>query len=117
MSSVTREQVLEQVEGLGPLQYVFLIGEDTDEFGTIVIWYPEIGVRGRIIEKDDLARAVVTFLREAGVRRFKSWEQFREAEQREKWEGWDTCEDWRRIQQLMDELANKDQVLVNSADR
>ena len=107
MSAVTREQILERVAGLGPLQNVFLIGEDTDAFGTIVIWYPEIGLRGLIIEKDDLARAVVTFLREAGVRRFKTWEHLREVERREKWEGWDTCDDYRRMQQAMEELAKR----------
>jgi hypothetical protein len=107
MSTVTREEVLERVAGLGPLHNVFLIGEDTDALGGIVVWLPEIGVREIIFEKDDLALAIYNFLREAGVRRFQSWEHFREAENREKWEGWDTCDDYRRMQQAVEELARK----------
>ena len=107
MSQVTREQVLERVAGLGPLQNVFLIGEDSDALGGIVVWNPEIGLREFIFEKDDLALGIYSFLREAGVRRFKSWEQLREAEKREKWEGWDTCADYRRIQKAMEEMAKR----------
>ena len=105
MSALTREQVLERVAGLGPLQNVFLIGQDTDALGGIAVWYPEIGLREFIFEKDDLALAIYGFLREAGVRRFHSWEHLREAQRREKWEGWDTSEDFRRMQQAMEELA------------
>jgi hypothetical protein len=107
MSAVTREQVLERVAGLGPLQNVFLIGEDTDALGGIVVWYPEIGLREFIFEKNDLAFGIYSFLRETGVRRFKSWEHLREAESREKWEGWDTCDDYRRTQQAMEKLAKR----------
>jgi hypothetical protein len=108
MSTVTREEVLERVSGFGvPLQNVFLIGEDTDRFAGIVVWYTEIGLREFIFEKDELAIAIYQFLREAGVRRFKSWEELGEAKQREKWEGWDTCADWRRFQQAAEELAKK----------
>jgi hypothetical protein len=105
MSAVTREQVLERVAGLGPLQNVFLIGQDADALGGIAVWYPEIGLREFIFEKDDLALAIYSFLREAGVRRFHSWEHLREAQRREKWEGWDTSDDFRRMQQAMEELA------------
>ncbi len=107
MSAVTREQVSERVAGLGPLQNVFLIGEDTDALGGIVVWYPEIGLREFIFEKDELAHAIYNSLREAGVRRFKSWEHLREAENRERWEGWDTCDDYRRMQEAMERLAKK----------
>ena len=107
MSEVTREQVLERVAGLGPLHNVFLVGEGNEDFGTIVIWCPELGLRGLIIEKDDLARAVVAFLRQTGVRRFKSLGDLREAQRTEKWEGWDTCEDHRRMQRALAELAKR----------
>jgi hypothetical protein len=108
MSTVTREEVLEQIAGFGvPLQNVFLVAEDDGPFGLPVSWYPEIGLRIMIIEKDELARAVLNFLREAGVRRFNSLEEIGEAKQREKWEGWDTCADWRRLQQAAEELAKK----------
>ncbi len=107
MPAVPREQVLERVAGLGSLENVFLIGEDPDALGGIVVWYPEIGLREIIFEKDDLALAIYRFLREARVRRFKSWEHLREAEKREKWEGWDTCDDYRRMQKAMEELARR----------
>jgi hypothetical protein len=107
MPRPTREQVLERVAGLGPLRNVFLVGEDTDSFGGIVVWYPEIGLREFIFEEDDLALAVSHFLREAGVRRFESWENLREAEKRERWEGWDTCDDYRRMKHAMEELVGR----------
>jgi hypothetical protein len=105
MSTVTREQVLERVAGMGPLQNVFLIAEDNDTHGLPMIWYPAIGLRYLIIEKDDLAQAVYEYLRyEAKVRRFKSEREVSEAMYKEKWEGWDTCGDYRRMQQAMEEL-------------
>jgi hypothetical protein len=107
MSMVTREQVLERVAGLGPLQNVFLITKDDDTFGVPVIWYPEIGLRYLLIEKEDLAQAVYNYLREAGVRRFKSETELQETQRSERWEGWDTCEDYRRIQQVVEQLARK----------
>jgi hypothetical protein len=107
MSTVTREQVLERIAGFGPLRNVFLITKDEDTFGIPIIWYPEIGLRYVIIEKDDLAQAVYDYLCEAGVRQFNSEEELAEAQQREKWEGWDSCEDWRRWQQAAAELARK----------
>ena len=107
MSPVPLEQVLERVAGLGPLQNVFLIGDDTDSLGGIIVWFPAIGLRQIIFKKDDLAVAIYTFLCEAGVRRFNSWEDLTEAEKREKWEGWDTCADYRRQQQAIEELARR----------
>jgi hypothetical protein len=107
MSSVTREQVLEQVARLGPLHNVFLITKDKATFGLPIIWYPEIGFRYLIIENDDFARAVYVHLRDAGVRQFKSEEELLETQRSEKWEGWDTCDDYRRIQQAMEELAKR----------
>jgi hypothetical protein len=108
MSTVTREQVLERVAGLGPLQNVFLIAGDDDPLGLPIIWYPEIGLRYVIIEKGDLAQAVYQYLRcEAGVRRFKSEREVVEAMSKEKWAGWDACDDYRRTRQAMEELAKK----------
>jgi hypothetical protein len=108
MSIVTREQLLERIAGLGSLENVFLIADDNDTHGLPIIWYPEIGFRYLIIEKDDLAQAVYDYLREAGVRRFKSETELQEAQRSEKWQGWDTCEDYRRIKQVVEELASKD---------
>jgi hypothetical protein len=85
MSDVTREQVLERIAEFGlPLENLFLIAEDNDPLGLIVAWYPEIGLRGILLENDDLAIACYNTLREAGVRRFKSWEELGEAKDREK---------------------------------
>lgn len=106
MSTVTREQVVERVAGLGPLQNVFLI-TDNDSYGLPIIWHPEIGFRYLVIERDDLAHAVYDYLREAGVRRFKSEGELLEAQRSERWEGWDTCDDSRRIRQAMEELARR----------
>jgi hypothetical protein len=106
MATVTREQVLKRVAGFGPLQNVFLVAEDNDTLGSPIVWYPEIGLRYLIIENDDLAQAVYEYLRfEAKVRRFQSERQVSEAIYEEKWEGWDTCEDYRRTRQAMEELA------------
>jgi hypothetical protein len=107
MSTVTREQVLEWIAGLGLLQNVFLITKDDDTFGVPIIWYPEIGLRYLLIEKEDLAQAVYNYLREAGVRRFNSETELQEAQRSERWEGWDTCEDYRRIQQVVEQLARR----------
>ena len=90
-----------------PLKNVFIIADDNDTQGEIVVWYSEVGLRSIIIEKDDLYTACYHFLREAGVRQFQSWRELGEAQKREKWEGWDTCEDWRRLQQKAAELVNK----------
>jgi hypothetical protein len=108
MTTVTREQVLERVKALGPLKNVFLVAENNDTFGLPMIWYPKVGLRYLIIENDDLAQAVYQYLRnEAKVRRFRSERQVSEAMYKEKWEGWDTCEDYRRMQQAMEEVAKK----------
>jgi hypothetical protein len=107
MADVTREQVLEQVAGLGPLSNVSLITTGNNADGLPIVWYPEIGFRYLIIEKDDLARAVHRYLWEAGVRRFKSEAELLEAQRGEKWEGWDTCADYRRMQQAMEGLAKR----------
>ncbi len=108
MSTVTREHVLERIARLGPLQNVFLITRDYDSLGLPIIWLPEIGLRYVGIENDDLFRAVYEYLRyEAKVRRFTSEGEVFEAMYKEKWEGWDTCNDYRRMQQAMDELAQR----------
>jgi hypothetical protein len=110
MSPVTREQVLERITGFGlPLENFYIIADDeNDRQGVIAFWHPEVGLRGLIIEKDDLARGVYNYLlREATVRRFKSWQELTKAMYNEKWEGWDTCDDYRRMQQAMDELAKR----------
>jgi hypothetical protein len=108
MSTVTREQVLERIAGLGvPLDNLFLIAGDDEPDGVIAVWYPEMGLRSLVIERDDLARACYDYLREAGARRFRSWDELREAQKRENWEGWDTCADWRRLQQAAEKLAKK----------
>jgi hypothetical protein len=108
MSALTREQVLQRIAGFGPLENVFLITGDDDTHGLPMVWYPEIGLRYVIIEKDDLAKAVHDYLRQAGVRRFKSESEVSEALETEKWEGWDTCADYRRIKAVMEDLATKD---------
>jgi hypothetical protein len=108
MSTLSRKEVLERVAGLGPLENVFLVTGANDTRGLPLIWFPEIGLRYLIIEKDDLAQAVSEYLRyEAKVRRFKSDLEVQEAMRREKWEGWDTCEDYRRMQKVMEELSNR----------
>jgi hypothetical protein len=107
MSTVTREQVLERVAGLGPLQNVFLITKDNDTFGLPITWYPEIGLRYLLIEEGALAQAVSDYLREAGVRRFQSEEELLEAQRSEHWEGWDTGEDYRRMQQAIEGLTRR----------
>jgi hypothetical protein len=108
MKTVTREQVLERVTGLGPLQNVFVIAQDDDRLGLPIIWFPEIGLRYVLIENDELAQAVYEYLRyEAKVRRFRSERQVPEAMYKERWEGWDTCDDCRRAQQAGDEFAKK----------
>jgi hypothetical protein len=108
MSTATREQVLEKIAELGvPLEYVFLIAEDDDPLGEIVIWNPEVGLRGIIIEDDQEAAAVFNHLRDAGSRQFKSWDELNEAEKEEKWEGRDTCADYRRRQQTVESLTKK----------
>jgi len=108
MSTVTREQVLDRVAGMGPLQNVFLVAEDNDPFGLPMIWYPEVGLRYLIIERDELAMAVYEYLRdEAKVRRFTHGWEVSEAMVNEKWQGWDTCADSRRHQQALEALANR----------
>jgi hypothetical protein len=108
MATVTREKVLERVAALGPLQNVFLVAEDDETLGLPIIWYPEIGLRYLIIENDGLAQAVYQYLRyEAKVRRFKSEQQVSEAMYKEKWEGWDSCGDYRRMQQAMQKMAKR----------
>jgi hypothetical protein len=72
-----------------------------------MVWWPEVGLRYIIIENNDLAHAVFEYLREAGVRRFKSEREVTEAMYKEKWEGWDTSEDYRRLQQSLVELGKK----------
>src|SRR4051812_26055321 len=111
MPNVTREQELEQLEGLESLQNVFLIGEDTDSFGLPMIWFPEIGLRYLLIENGELAQAVSDYLREAGVRRFKSEREVSEALHNEKWEGWDTCADYVRLKPMLEELHSKQEEL------
>ncbi len=108
MSTVTRQEVLEKVAAMGPLHNVFLIAEDGDPLGLPMIWYPEIGLRYLIIEKDELAQAVNEYLRcEVNVRRFKSEQEISEAMSQEKWEGWDTCADYRRHQRAVEAIANR----------
>ena len=109
MLTTTPEQVLERVADLGvPLANVFLIAADNETEGIIAVWYPEIGIRCVVIEDDDLAHAVYRYLHEAGVRRFRSWTELQEAQMTEKWPGWNTCADWRRLQQTAEELAKRD---------
>jgi hypothetical protein len=99
---------LEQIAGFGvPLENVFILAPDSGTPGAIVVWYPEVGLRSILIEQDDLYTACYDFLRAAGVRRFRTWEELGEAQEREKWEGWDTCADRRRFQQRADEIAEE----------
>ena len=107
MSTVTREQVLERIAGLGPLRNVFLITEEDDTFGLPMIWYPEIGLRYLIIENDEMAQAVCQYLREVGVRRFRSEAELGEAQHSEKWEGWDSCEDYHRAHEAVKQPAGR----------
>jgi hypothetical protein len=104
--TVTAEQVLEEVESLGTsLANIFIIEDDDVEEGVIVLWYPAVGLRSLIIEDEALAKACHDYLRNTvGVRRFKSWEELSEVQQREKWEGWDTCADYRRHLETAREL-------------
>jgi hypothetical protein len=108
MSDVTGELVLERIAGFGvSLENLFLMAEDDDSLGVMAAWYPEVGLRSIIIENDDLAIACDRFLREAGVRRYQSWEELGEAQGREQWDGWDACADCRRWQQAAEEFAVK----------
>jgi hypothetical protein len=107
MSTVTREQALECLTKYVPLDNFFFVGEDNVIAGAIVFWHPQFGLRSLIIEKADLAQACRDLLQEYGVRRFESWQELDKAQKIEKWPGWDTCEDYRRMQQAMAELAKK----------
>jgi hypothetical protein len=107
MSTVTREQVLEWVAKNGPLQNLFLIAEDDKDPGSVMVWWPDVGLRYMIIERDELYKALKDYLREAGVRRFKSEGEAVEAMYKEKWEGWDTCADYQRLQQALEKLASR----------
>jgi hypothetical protein len=106
MTTVTRERVLERVAELGPLQNVFLVAGIDDTFALPMIWHPEIGLRYLVIEDDGLAQAVYEYLRyEAKVRRFESERQVSDAMYEERWQGWDTCADYRRMQQAIEEMS------------
>lgn len=107
MSTLTREQVLECLTKYVPLGNFFLLGEENEIGESIMYWHPQIGLRYLIIEKDDLGLAALRFLREVGVRRFKSELEVSEAMRSEKWEGWDTCADYIRIKKSVEELAKK----------
>jgi hypothetical protein len=103
---VTMRELLANEFGVA-LENLFLIAEDDDSLGVIAAWYPEVGLRSIIIEDNDLALACDRFLREAGVRRFRSWEELGAAQDREKWDGWDTCADYLRWQQAAEDFAEK----------
>lgn len=90
------EQVLVEVAELGPLENVVLIGKETDDWGMIVTWYPEIGWRLLINEQEGLSRAMYRYLREVGANRYDSWELMREDKATERMPGWDTCADYLR---------------------
>jgi hypothetical protein len=108
MPAVPSKQVVEQLAVYGlPLENFFIIADAEDDQGVIAFWHPQVGLRGLIIDKDDLARATYDYLRDAGVRRFRSWDELGAAKQKEKWLGWDTCADWRRHQQALEELVKK----------
>jgi hypothetical protein len=65
-------------------------------------------LRYLIIEQGHLAQAVYKYLRdEAKVRQFKSEREVSEAMYKEKWDGWDTCEDYRRTQRAVEELSRR----------
>ena len=98
---VTPDEVAARIASLGPLSNVFLVG------GSIALWFPEIGLRYLIIEWDELAEACRDYLRAAGVRHFESCSELQEALRAEKWEGWDTCADWRRIAKEMERLRSR----------
>src|SRR5689334_10389798 len=94
MSLVADEVVETRLNSLGvPRENLFLLLPDGDAEGMIVLWHPEIGARFVIIEKDELARACYSYLREHGARGFASCQQLLEAAAAEKWPGWDTCAD------------------------
>lgn len=88
---VTSEQVEQYFQSLGfPLDQLFLITRETENFGSIVIWHPEFGARGWLIENDEMAQACYGYLVDYGARTFSSWEEFRRAVATEKWPGWDS---------------------------
>lgn len=113
ISQITKEQVLGKVAELGPLENVFLIGKDTDDLGGIVVWYPEVGWRHKIYEKDDLGFAIYRFLHAAGVKRYDSLTQMRDDKKTERMPGWDTCADYLRSQPVREELASR---ILSSAE-
>jgi len=106
--SVTTEQAAEKVNRLGvSLTNIFIIQDDNETDGEIVIWYPEVGFRTLIIENNAMAAACYGYLRDnVGVRRFKSWDDLSEARWNEKWVGWNTCSDYLRHQQDVEELRS-----------
>lgn len=103
----TQEFALQKVAELGPLENMVLIGKETDDRGRFIIWYPEIGWRQTIYEIDGLSAAMYRILREAGAKRFDSWEQMREDESTQRMPGWDTCDDYVRVKKMMEELAER----------
>ena len=60
MSTVTREQVLERVAGLGPLQNVLLVAEDNDTRGLPSHWNPEIGLNTSSSKRTTCLRPFMT---------------------------------------------------------
>jgi len=107
MSAITPVQVSKVVATLGPLTNVFLIGEDSGTSGLPIVWYPEIGFRYLLLEKDELAAAVKEYLRAQGVRRFASETDLAEAHRNEQWPGWDTCADYVRIKEALEQLQRR----------
>jgi hypothetical protein len=107
LSTVTQQNALECLTRYVPLENFFIVGEKNDTGGAIALWHPQVGLRTLILERDELAQACRTLLEECGVRRFRSWDELKEAQKREQWEGWDTCADYRRMQQAMEELARR----------
>jgi len=90
---VTHEQVERRLHSMGlPMENMFLITEESENDGIMVLWYPEIGARELLIENDELAMACYAYLLNHGARKFVSWEDFGRALAAEKWPGWDTCE-------------------------
>lgn len=111
----TKELVLQKISELGPIENVALIGREADEEGGIIVWYPDIGWRETIYEIDGLSDAMYKILRKGGAKRYDSYEQMREDKATERMPGWETCDDYVRINKAMEELAAQGRVAAEAS--
>jgi hypothetical protein len=113
----TREQIESLVDYWDcRREHIFLVisGEESPTGGIPVLWYPEIGVRIKMIEDDDLANAVSAYLFDHGFRRFASMDDLWRAGSTEMWPGWDSCLDIQRARLFDDPNIPLEEVVVRA---